>query len=211
MARRASMGSPARLALLLAAALVACIACVAAAPKPCPVEANGTNCVGCSTKSCKFDDNCHFNSVGQARRGTCQNLSDGRIVGPGDKCSGVQRKHGKKVAAAVGGPGKKKERCNNKSVSGTNTTSVMCECVNKKGNNKNNKGEPVKKCKRCQQSAPLGNNSPPPPSPPSPPPSPPSPPSPPFAAAAAWDELPQRQRDDDAVWRYEVHALLAER
>ena len=31
------------------------------------------------------------------------------------------------------------------------------------------------------------------------------------AAAAGWAELPQGQRDDDAVWRYEVHALLAER
>merc|ERR1719486_1691423 len=86
-------------------------------------------------------------------------------------CSGVQRKHGKNAPANVGGPGKKKARCNAKSVTRPGFSTVACECVNKKGNNKNDKGEPVKKCKRCQQSAPLktGNNTPPPPAPPSPP------------------------------------------
>ena len=132
-------------------------------------------CVGA-----KFDYNCRFNTVGQARRGTCQDLGTGVVVGPTDLCSGVQRKHGKNAPANVGGPGKKKARCNAKSVTRPGFSTVSCLCVNKKGNNKNDKGEPVKKCKRCQQSGPLttGNNTPPPPSPPSPPSPPPSPPSP---------------------------------
>merc|ERR1719484_494544 len=145
MARRASAGAPARLALLLVAALVAC--------------------VGCAAKSCKFDDNCHLNKAGQAKRGVCQDLGDGETVGATDMCSGIQRKHGKNAPANVGGPGKKKARCNAKSVTRPGFSTVACECVNKKGNNKNDKGEPVKKCKRCQQSGPLttGNNTPPPP------------------------------------------------
>jgi len=104
-------------------------------------------------------------------------LGTGVVIGPTDLCSGVQRKHGKNAPANVGGPGKKKARCNAKSVTRPGFSTVACECVNKEGNNKNEKGEPVKKCKRCQQSGPLktGNNTPPPPSPPSPP-SPPPPP-----------------------------------
>ena len=185
MTRRASMGAPARLALLLAA-LVACIACVAAAPAACPVAADGTTtCKDCKKKSCKFDDNCHFNTAGQAKRGVCQDLGTGLVVGATDMCSGVQRKHGKNAPVAVGGPGKKKQRCNDKSVTAPGFSTVKCECVNKKGNNKNDKGNPVKKCKRCQQSVALVPDTsapPPPPTPtptptptPSPPPSPPTP------------------------------------
>merc|ERR1719281_934415 len=139
MARRASAGALARLALLLLAALVAGIACVAAAPAACPISPNGTStiCVGCPKKSCKFDDNCHLNQAGQARRGICQDLGSGLTVGPTDMCSGVQRKHGKNAPADVGGPGKKKARCNAKSVTRTGFTSSGCQCVNKQGNNLN--------------------------------------------------------------------------
>jgi len=182
MARRASAGAPARLALLLLAALVAGIACVAAAPAACPISPNGTStiCVGCPRKSCKFDDNCHLNKAGQARKGICQDLGSGLIVGPTDMCSGVQRKHGKNAPADVGGPGKKKARCNAKSVTKPGYTTSGCQCVNKQGNNLNKKGNPVKKCKRCQQKEALRPNpnvSPPPPPNPnvSPPPPPPGP------------------------------------
>merc|ERR1719401_2889908 len=131
-------------------------------------RANGTStiCVGCPKKSCKFDDNCHLNQAGQARRGICQDLGSGLTVGPTDMCSGVQRKHGKNAPADVGGPGKKKARCNAKSVTRTGFTSSGCQCVNKQGNNLNKKGNPVKKCKRCQQKEALRPNpnvSPPPP------------------------------------------------
>merc|ERR1719262_13531 len=174
MARHAACrGAPARLACLVLLALVAAVCLfvtASAAPAGCPTVNGTIDCTSCKNKSCKFDDNCHFNSVGQARRGTCQNLSDGLVIGPGDKCSGVQRKHGKNVDAALGGPGKKKARCNAKIVSGNNAT-VTCNCVNKKGNSKKDNGDPVNRCKRCQQSAPLRANSPPPPSPPPPVPS----------------------------------------
>merc|ERR1719484_363067 len=133
MARRASAGAPARLALLLVAALVAC--------------------VGCAAKSCKFDDNCHLNKAGQAKRGICQDLGDGETVGATDMCSGIQRKHGKNAPTDVGGPGKKKARCNAKSVTKPGYTTSGCQCVNQQGNNLNKKGNPVKKCKRCQQEA----------------------------------------------------------
>merc|ERR1719158_1669055 len=159
-------GAPARLACLALLALVAAVclfATASAAPAACPVSTNGTICVGCAPKSCKFDDNCHLNKVGQARRGVCQDLSDGRVVGPTDRCSGVQRKHGKNAPESVGGPGKKKKRCEAKSVSRPGFSPVACECVNKEGNNTNKKGQPVKKCKRCQQSAGLTVPAPPPP------------------------------------------------
>merc|ERR1719158_2399602 len=140
-------GAPARLACLVLLALVAAVGLfvtVSAAPAACPVTTNGTVCVGCAKKSCKFDDNCHFNTVGQARRGVCQDLGDGTVAGPTDMCSGVQRKHGNNAPANVGGPGKKKARCNAKSVTRTGFTSSGCQCVNKQGNNLNKKGNPVK-------------------------------------------------------------------
>jgi len=180
MARRASAGAPARLALLLVAALVAGIACVAAAPAACPTSGNATVCDGCAAKSCKFDDNCHFNKAGQAKRGICQDLGDGETVGATDMCSGIQRKHGKNAPTDVGGPGKKKARCNAKSVTKPGYTTSGCQCVNKQGNNLNKKGNPVKKCKRCQQEAaitPVVDAPPPPPTNASPPP-PPGPPGP---------------------------------
>ena len=108
MARRASAGAPARLALLLVAALVAGIACVAAAPAACPTSGNATVCVGCAAKSCKFDDNCHLNKAGQAKRGICQDLGDGETVGATDMCSGIQRKHGKNAPTDVGGPARRR-------------------------------------------------------------------------------------------------------
>jgi len=175
MARRASAGAPARLALLLVAALVAGIACVAAAPAACPTSGNATVCVGCAAKSCKFDDNCHLNKAGQAKRGICQDLGDGETVGATDMCSGIQRKHGKNAPTDVGGPGKKKARCNAKSVTKPGYTTSGCQCVNKQGNNLNKKGNPVKKCKRCQQKeaiTPVVDTPPPPPTNASPPPPP---------------------------------------
>merc|ERR1719396_58010 len=92
MARRASAGAPARLALLLVAALVACVACAA--------------------KSCKFDDNCHLNKAGQAKRGICQDLGDGETVGATDMCSGCQcvNKQGNNLNKK-GNPVKKCKRC----------------------------------------------------------------------------------------------------
>merc|ERR1712118_445692 len=82
-----------------------------------------------------------------------------------------------------GGPGKKKARCNAKSVTKPGYTTSGCQCVNKQGNNLNKKGNPVKKCKRCQQEAaitpvkPPTNASPPPPPTNASPPPPPGPPT----------------------------------
>merc|ERR1719207_189221 len=98
-------------------------------------------------------------------------------------CSGIQRKHGKNAPTDVGGPGKKKARCNAKSVTKPGYTTSGCQCVNKQGNNLNKKGNPVKKCKRCQQVAaitpvkPPTNASPPPPPTNASPPPPPGPPT----------------------------------